>query len=164
MTANQPRRVAVSKEVEFDAGHRVPLHASKCRNPHGHRYRVRATCSGLVVPDDQQSADAGMVVDFGDLKAWLTEHVHDRFDHGFIVWTGDRLMVDAFDDTVDALDAVGEAPFKVVTVDYVPTAENLARDIFATLDPIIDGGWLGALRLDMIEVWETPTSLATVTR
>lgn len=57
-------QASVSKDVQFDAGHRVPSHASKCRNPHGHRYRVVAYCVGDVV-EDGGSADDGMVVDFG---------------------------------------------------------------------------------------------------
>lgn len=27
--------IVVSKEIQFDAGHRVPDHASKCQNPQG---------------------------------------------------------------------------------------------------------------------------------
>lgn len=150
-------QASVNKEVQFDAGHRVPSHASKCRNPHGHRYRVVAYCVGEVV-DDLGSADDGMVVDFGDLKRWLTELVHDRFDHGFIVQNTDPLG--------PALARVGVGtgePWKIVTVTYPPTAECLAADIFATLAPVIDAHWRGNMRLSRIDVWETPTSCATVT-
>lgn len=32
-------RFSCTRRLEFDAGHRVPLHESKCKNPHGHRGR-----------------------------------------------------------------------------------------------------------------------------
>lgn len=147
-------RVAVSKEVEFDAGHRVPDHGSKCRHPHGHRYRVRATCAGDVV-NEPGAADDGMVVDFGLLKGWLTEHVHDRFDHGFICKHSDPLRLFL----ADWLTADGTVEPRLVVVDYAPTAENIARDVFTSLAPIVAAHWR-TLRLVRIEVWETPTSLA----
>ena len=64
----------ISKEIEFDAGHRVPKHDGKCRSPHGHRYRVRVTCKGYVI-EDPNSSDNGMLVDFGRLKGIMTEKI-----------------------------------------------------------------------------------------
>src|SRR5262245_56527683 len=81
------RRVAryyISKEVQFDAGHRVPNHDSKCRNPHGHRYRVEAWLTGDLVTTPG-APDEGMLMDFGALKKILMREIHDKLDHGFIV-------------------------------------------------------------------------------
>jgi 6-pyruvoyltetrahydropterin/6-carboxytetrahydropterin synthase len=39
----------VTKIVEWDMGHRVPNHKSKCRNPHGHRYRLEVTIGGPLI-------------------------------------------------------------------------------------------------------------------
>lgn len=151
----------VSKEIEFDAGHRVPDHGSKCRSPHGHRYRVRVTCSGDVV-DEAGAADNGMVVDFGDLKRWMTELLHDPLDHAMIVYRED----------VDLLDAVafpghrpegrieGRHGWAVYLFPYVPTAENIARWCFDQLAGPVAQHWRG-MSLDRVEVWETPTSCAT---
>ena len=147
-------RTSISKEVEFDTGHRVPDHQSKCYNPHGHRYRVRATCEGQVV-NEAGSSDNGMLVDFSDLKRWLTEYVHDRFDHAFVVYADDVTMRHAL--ATDPL-------WNVVVVNYTPTAENLARDIFVRLALIIASHWRGNMTLTKIELWETPTSVAVVER
>ena len=144
----QIKTFRVQKEVEFDAGHRVPLHASKCRNPHGHRYRVRATVEG---PLHSEGSSTGMVMDFGDLKALLTEHVHDRYDHGFIVWEGDDAML-------DGLGGRWTEGWKVILEPWHPTAENMAAAIHANLAPQVRA--LGA-KLISIDVWETPTSVAT---
>lgn len=141
----------VSKSVEFDAGHRVPAHDSKCRHPHGHRYRVTAYVSGPV-HDARGQADDGMVLDFGVLKQMLTQLVHDRYDHAFLVWEGDQVLLGCFEH--------GGHDWRVVVVPFVPTAECLAKAIFDELD-----GYLPApLTLEAIDVNETPTSVATYER
>jgi 6-pyruvoyltetrahydropterin/6-carboxytetrahydropterin synthase len=139
----------ISKSIEFDAGHRVPMHASKCSNPHGHRYRVVAYVSGPIL-EPRGLSDDGMVVDFGDLKRVLTEHVHDVYDHGFMVWVHDR----------DMLDVLLGHGWRVVVTQFVPTAENLARDIWFTLDTHLPA----ELRVSAVEVYETPTSVAKYER
>lgn len=147
-------RVQVAKEIEFDAGHRVPDHASKCRNPHGHRYKVRAVVEGAIVDDDGE-ADTGMVVDFGLLKQWLTTEIHDRFDHGFLVYAGDAVMLDVLSE------AAGTEGWNVQVTAWVPTAENIARWCFTELAPIVAAHWR-TMRLVRIDVHETPTSVATI--
>jgi 6-pyruvoyltetrahydropterin/6-carboxytetrahydropterin synthase len=140
----------VSKEVEFDAGHRVPNHGSKCRNPHGHRYRVRATIEGELVTDEG-SPDEGMLADFGDLKQILMNNVHDSLDHGFIIHMEDEVMRSAFQ-------LPGFSSFKVIVFPYIPTAENMALWVYdECADAVAEMGF----RLCRVEVWETPTSLAT---
>lgn len=134
----------VRKEVEFDAGHRVPRHESQCRNPHGHRYRVQVAVEGQL---REHGAATGMVLDFGDVKALLTRHVHDVYDHGFIVWDGDA----------DMRVALAEHDWKVIAVPWHPTAENMARAIYDELEAPIEA--LDA-RLCEVLVWETPTSVA----
>lgn len=149
--------ITISKEIEFDAGHRVPGHASKCKNPHGHRYRVRVTCQGEIVTE-AGSPDEGMLVDFGDLKMLMTDRVHDVLDHAFIVHVDDGRMRQAL--------MIGQADddWKVVLFPYVPTAENIARWIFEQLDEPIAEHFRRGLTLHRVEVWETPTSVATVDR
>jgi 6-pyruvoyltetrahydropterin/6-carboxytetrahydropterin synthase len=145
----------ISREVEFDAGHRVPNHSSKCRNPHGHRYRVVATVTGQLV-DRSGASDEGMVVDFGVLSELLKTHVHDVYDHGFIVYEGDEIMQMALmcDDT-----------WKVIKVGWIPTAENMAHSIFEDLYPrVAEMGSIGSdkprVTLASVEVHETPKSEA----
>ena len=142
--------IRISKEVEFDAGHRVPLHASKCRNPHGHRYRVRVTIEGELQTDGPEQ---GMLKDFGFLKQLLMDQVHDPLDHAFICADGDPL----FEVLVNAGYQFGG--WKVVRFPFVPTAENLARWSWHRLWPLIDRE---GFKLVEVAVWETPTSVAYV--
>lgn len=74
-----------TRRLEFDAGHRVLRHESKCRHPHGHRYVVEVTC-GAPELDDR-----GRVVDFGVIRgvfgAWLDENL----DHGYVANPADEI-------------------------------------------------------------------------
>lgn len=131
----------ISKEIEFDAGHRVPLHESKCKNPHGHRYRVRALVHGELITEGPES---GMVRDFSIVKQLLTEYVHDKYDHAFIVHEED----------IDLIQLFQRHGWKHVVVPFYPTAECLAKSIYECLKQHLPG------LVDII-VWETPTSTAS---
>ena len=148
------QQFVVSKEIEFDAGHRVPLHESKCRNPHGHRYRVIAYVCGDL---QEEGAATGMVLDFTDIKAALTELIHDKYDHGFIIYAGDSEMLNAFRIYyVDKKTGVGvnDGNYKIIVVDWTPTAEEMARSVYNDLIERLPG-------LIRVDVYETPTSCAT---
>ena len=143
----------ISKEIQFDAGHRVPKHGSKCRNPHGHRYRIIVECVGEIVTE-KDAPDEGMLIDFGDLKEMMTVKVHDVLDHGFIVYKSDLTMRAALSQSEE------EEGWKIIVFPYIPTAENIARWIWFELDSNIRNHWRGNLKLDTVIVYETPTSIA----
>jgi 6-pyruvoyltetrahydropterin/6-carboxytetrahydropterin synthase len=146
-------QVAISKEVEFDPGHRVPNHKSKCRSPHGHRYRVRVTCSGHIV-SSPGSSDEGMLVDFSDLKSIMVESIHDVLDHSFIVYEHDKVMLETFQ-------SADTESWKHVIFGYIPTAENIALWCWEQLEPRLTARFNREdLELRKVEVWETPTSVA----
>jgi 6-pyruvoyltetrahydropterin/6-carboxytetrahydropterin synthase len=147
----------VFKEIEFDAGHRVPNHKSKCRNPHGHRYKVRVGITGQIVTTPGASNE-GMLADFGDLKSLMMEKVHDVLDHGFIIYEGDRVMQRMFWHDADPTRIDPEEGFKVIRFPYIPTAENMARWCW---DQLVFGVLKMGFHLSYVAVWETPTSIAT---
>jgi len=144
--------IEISRRIEIDAGHRVPDHASKCRSPHGHRYVIIATVTGDLY---EEGPARGMVIDFGALKEAMMRAVHEPFDHAFICAVGDRLA----DVLISEGLADAAAGWKVVRIEDVPTAENLARiwfrairDDLAVLEP--------RLSLTQLEVRETPNCVA----
>ena len=139
----------VTKWIEFDAGHRIPFHDSKCRHLHGHRYRVEATLRGPI--QKGQQSQSGMVLDFGHIKAILTAEVHDKYDHRFLFWTNDAAMPFL---NID-IEALG-----IVLINFIPTAENLAQDIFVRTAPLFNEKYGTDLHLVRIRVYETPTSFA----
>lgn len=164
------RLVSISKEIEFDAGHRVPNHKSKCRNPHGHRYRVVAVLTGEVV-DEAGASDEGMLLDFGDLKSILMSHVHDPLDHGFIVWEQDDRLRDLFDwdgikNNPVGVDEktgriIGKTDFNIIIFPYIPTAENIAVWCWEQMQAPLYESFRVNFVLTEIHVYETPTSCAT---
>lgn len=142
----------ISKSIEFDAGHRVPNHKSKCSNPHGHRYKVTVVLEGDVITEAGVS-DEGMVMDFGDLKVLMTELIHDVLDHGFIVYYKDEKLLNLFQ-TPEAIS------WKIIEFPYVPTAECIALWCFEQLAVHIGAAFNHNLRIAEVIVNETPTSEA----
>ena len=59
--------ITSSRRLEWDAIHRIPLHESKCKAFHGHRYAAEVTC----VKDGLDNV--GRVVDFSVIKNRLWE-------------------------------------------------------------------------------------------
>jgi 6-pyruvoyltetrahydropterin/6-carboxytetrahydropterin synthase len=164
----------VRKHIEIDAGHRVPYHGSKCRNLHGHRYRITAVVgTPELVPPDVEVSDAGMVVDFGVIKQVLTQVVHDRFDHKLLLWERDPLVEpwlvypNAPTNPFQKLALELGITTGIVILPCIPTAEELARywgqQILETVsrDVAQPRYWDDRLELMAIEVMETPTSVAT---
>ncbi|NMW20762.1 MAG: 6-carboxytetrahydropterin synthase [Chlorobiaceae bacterium] len=83
----KPRKVYVSRKIEFNAAHRlfnndlselenVEIYG-KCSNKHGHghNYLLDITISGLV------DHDTGFLFDLKELKTILEEEIINRFDH-----------------------------------------------------------------------------------
>jgi len=143
----------ISKEIEFDLGHRVSTHGSKCRNPHGHRYKVRVTCEGDII-DDVSRPDHGMLIDFGNLKTIMNKRIHDVLDHGFCVWENDHVVRNMMED-----EAHGQG-WNYIVFPYIPTAENIARWSWEEIKDDIEVEFGKDLRLYEVAVWETPTSVA----
>lgn len=124
----------ITRKVEFSASHvcRSPeLSEEENRrlyglsaNPHGHghNYVVEVTLEGR--PDRV----TGMVLDLKELKEILNREVVDPYDHRFL-----NYEVPPFDR-------------------IVPTAENIARDIWRRLEPSLCND---SRRLYSIRVYET---------
>ena len=146
---------SIEKEVELDMGHRVPFHDSKCKNIHGHRYKVRAYVSAdEVVPDEDRVSDSGMVMDFGVIKDVLMKVVHDPFDHKLCLWGEDPVGYHS-----SFLFVEQQFGLEVMRIDVVPTAENLAKYWYwLVYEEFLVQGFRGTL--DALRVYETPTSTA----
>ena len=73
--------ISVTKIFKFDAAHFLPEHSGKCAELHGHTYRLEVTVArkaGGLVAD---GSSAGMVIDFGDLKAIVQREIIEKVDH-----------------------------------------------------------------------------------
>ncbi|MFA7291791.1 MAG: 6-carboxytetrahydropterin synthase QueD [Rhodocyclaceae bacterium] len=143
----------ITRRLEFDAGHRIPDHKSQCRHLHGHRYAIEITLSGDVIRQDGDAAN-GMVMDFSEVKALAKQHVVDVWDHAFLVYSGDTVVLGFLQTLPD---------HRTVVLDCVPTAENLAATAFRILDPVYRDTYGNHLRLQQVRLYETPNCWADAT-
>lgn len=144
----------ITRRLEFDAGHRIPHHASQCRHLHGHRYAIEISLSGEIIRTEG-AAQEGMVMDFSELKQIANSVLVEQWDHAFLVYAGDRVVAD-FLATLPG--------HKTVVLPVVPTAENLAAEAFRILDAAYVDTYGNQLRLERVRLFETPNNWADAVR
>lgn len=130
----------IHREIGIDCGHRVPCHGSKCRSPHGHRYRVISTCAGDLVQDFGHP-EHGMVIDFGNVKAYMMDIIVSIFDHAFVVSAADAVMMEMFfpDEKPKAILELYQKSIENQLERYCSTADKkpivLPRTCYSDQDP-----------------------------
>jgi 6-pyruvoyltetrahydropterin/6-carboxytetrahydropterin synthase len=169
---------SIIKEIGIDAAHRVPLHNSKCRNIHGHRYTIYAEIAGDLFKEGPQS---NMVLDFSFLKELLMAHIDATCDHGIILASDDYTFLkfahgadipisQPYSEWImNVHRTIDERGFwsgatqygKTYIIHGAPTAENLSQHWYKILYPEIVKITNGQATLIAITVKETPTSIAT---
>ena len=132
----------IKAKQHFDSAHFLFGYEGKCRNIHGHRWEVETEVYAERLQSDGQCR--GMVIDFGDLKGDLKE-IADYFDHCLIMERGTLKE--------STLNALLSENFRIVEVDFRPTAENFSKFIF---DKMSETGY----RVRCTTVYETPDNCA----
>ena len=137
--------IRLTKEFSFEAAHALEGYDGRCREIHGHSYRLYITIKGKP-ESNPESPKYGMVIDFGELKRIVNEQIIDRLDHSFMM----RRTPEA-----EAIAEGLKGRFsRVLLTDYQPTTENLLSDFAERL--------LGALPEDVelckLKLHETATS------
>ena len=140
----------ITRRLEFDAGHRIPNHASQCRHLHGHRYAIEITLSGGIITKEG-APEQGMVMDYSEVKRIAKEQLVDAWDHAFLVHRDDRVVLD-FLQTLPG--------HRTVVLDAPPTAENLAVVAFKLLDNAYRDTYGNHLQLERVRIYETPNNWA----
>ena len=129
-------------EQSFDAAHFLKDYQGKCKNLHGHRWRVVVEIQGTQLSEARQ--DRGMLIDFDELKNVLKE-ICDYLDHCLIYEAGSLKSA--------TLAALREEDFRMVEVPFRPTAENFSHYIY---ELIREKGY----EVHRVEVYETPNNCA----
>lgn len=152
--------VTITRRLEFDAGHRILGHESKCAHLHGHRYRAELT----VTADDLDKL--GRVIDFGVVKKIVGAWIDDNWDHNMILNAADPLaeLYDFKEGETDvpALQEMarevfgGKVPF-VMPVN--PTAENMAHVLYQKAKLLLKDHPIHVIGL---RLYETPNSWAEI--
>lgn len=148
----------ITKIIGIDCAHRVPNHWSKCKHLHWHRYKIIVTCIGKVITEIGHPAE-WMLVDFSDLKKFMLEEIDARYDHWSVFYKWDPICSIIEDLENEWHQNKGKIHF----VDFIPTAENLAKHWAELIIPRIKKTFNNDLEFKQIEVFETPTSTAIYT-
>lgn len=69
--------VMVVKEFTFDAAHHLHAYEGKCKNLHGHTYKVQF---GVLGRTDER----GLTIDFGEIKRIWKESIEPKLDHQYL--------------------------------------------------------------------------------
>lgn len=133
----------ITRKIEFDAGHRVYQHESKCNHVHGHRYVVEVECSGNL-------DNLGRVVDFSVIKSSFGKWVDDNLDHGMLIYKKDPLAFEWMSGSMSG--------HKHYIMDKNPTAENIAELLYYQAKVLLEKD---GVNVRSVCVWETPNCHAT---
>lgn len=139
--------IRLTKEFSFESAHALWGYDGKCREIHGHSYRLFVTIKGEPI-SDEQNPKLGMVMDFGELKSIVAREITDRLDHSFVMRRTEQAEALA--------EAMGSQFTNVVLVDYQPTCENMLIDFAARLKSALPKG----ITLHSLRLHETATSYA----
>ena len=68
----------IGKLFKFEAAHRLPNPPGKCKNLHGHSYKLEVVVNGEV------NFFSGMVIDFDIITGLVNRIIIDNVDHQFL--------------------------------------------------------------------------------
>ena len=141
------KTIRITKEFSFETGHALYGYDGKCRNVHGHSYKLSVTVIGKPISKPGE-VKLGMVIDFGDLKKIVKEEVVDPFDHATV-----------FNKNTPHLELAQELEkrgHKVILADYQPTSENMVIDFAAKISSKLPD----TIKLHSLKLRETQTAYA----
>jgi 6-pyruvoyltetrahydropterin/6-carboxytetrahydropterin synthase len=113
------KKVRITKEFSFETGHALYGYDGKCRNVHGHSYKLSVTVIGTPI-DDLNNVKHGMVIDFTDLKNIVKEEIVDPYDHATVFNKNTP--------HVELAKELSERGHDVILADYQPTSEMMILD------------------------------------
>ena len=139
--------IRITKQFNFETGHALYGYDGKCKNVHGHSYKLSVTVSGSPITD-KSNVKFGMVIDYSDLKKIVKEEIVDIFDHATV-----------FNQNTPHIELAKELQARdhhVILVDYQPTSEMMVIDFAAKIKSRLPKN----IDLFSLRLQETDTSFA----
>lgn len=114
--------IRITKIFTFETAHVLYNYDGKCKNMHGHSYKLFVTVKGNPINnlDDPKN---GMVVDFGDIKTIVKSEIIDLWDHA--------VLINALSPHKELGLDLESKGHKVIYCDFQPTCENMLIEIAA---------------------------------
>ena len=139
--------IRITKLFTFETGHALFGYDGKCKNVHGHSYKLSVTVIGTPITKAGE-VKLGLVIDFGDLKKIVKEEVVDVFDHATVFNKNTPHVALAKE--------LSDRGHNVILVDYQPTSENMVIDFSKKIASRLPEN----IKLHSLKLQETDTSYA----
>lgn len=139
--------IRITKQFNFETGHALYGYDGKCKNIHGHSYKLSVTVIGKPITDTS-NVKLGMVIDFGDLKKIVKDEIVDPFDHATV-----------FNKNTPHIELAQELEkrgHKIILADYQPTSENMVIDFAHKISKYLPDN----IKLHSLKLRETETAYA----
>jgi len=139
--------IRITKQFSFETGHALYGYDGKCKNVHGHSYKLSVTVIGTPI-NDPTNVKHGMVIDFTDLKKIVKEDIVDVFDHATV-----------FNQNTPHVELAKELQNRghnVILVDYQPTSEMMVIDFSKKIESRLPAH----ITLHSLRLQETDSSYA----
>ena len=140
-------KIRITKQFNFETGHALYGYDGKCKNVHGHSYKLSVTVIGTPI-SDTNNVKYGMVIDFKDLKDIVEGEIVDVFDHATV-----------FNKNTPHVELAHELETRghnVILVDYQPTSEMMIIDFAKKIKDRLPK----SIELHSLKLRETGTSHA----
>src|SRR5690554_2176544 len=136
--------VRVTKSFNFETAHALYGYDGKCKNIHGHSYKLFVTLKGIPIqnPSDPKF---GMVIDFGDIKKIVKANVVDKFDHA--------ILLNVNSPHKELGEELINQGHKVIFTKYQPSCENMLLEMVEIIRQKLDD----SIKLQSIRLHETET-------
>lgn len=139
--------IRITKQFSFETGHALYGYDGKCRNVHGHSYKLSVTVIGRPITDSE-NVKFGMVIDFGDLKKIVKSEIVDQFDHATVFNKNTP--------HVELAEELKSRGHDIILVNYQPTSENMVIDFAGKIKKHLPSH----ISLHSLKLQETETSFA----
>lgn len=139
--------IRITKQFNFETGHALYGYDGKCRNVHGHSYKLSVTVIGTPI-SDSNNVKFGMVIDFSDLKKIVKEDIVDVFDHATVFNKNTP--------HIELAKELSDRGHHVILVDYQPTSEMMITDFAKKIKDRLPSN----IQLHSLRLQETETSFA----
>lgn len=141
------KQIRITKIFSFETGHALYGYDGKCRNVHGHSYKLFVSVIGTPISDSDH-VKFGMVIDFSDLKKIVLEEIVDVFDHATVFNKNTP--------HVELAKELSDRGHNVLLVDYQPTSEMMILDFSKKLTKRLPEN----IKLHSLRLQETDSSYA----
>jgi len=136
----------LTRVFHFDMAHVLLNYHGKCKNIHGHSYKLEVTVKGVPCNDDT-SPQKGMLIDFSDFKKLIHDEIITVWDHALMIHQdSDSLLLDVLKKNYE----------KIIIVSFQPTTENMICELATVIKKLLPVN----LQLFSLRLYETENSFA----